>query len=264
VATTVESVPREARETTSFYFYMAIVFVVIAFGGFARTYLIPVATNSFTRGALLHVHGILFLTWTILFAVQTRLVAHRRVETHRAVGLLGISLATAMFFMGVALAVRGLDYGVATGNTAAAQMLSIVSLSQISLFAGFFAAAIVNLRRPETHKRLMLLATANILTAAIVRWLLMLLRPDFVPAPTFGGTPLDEVSGALIGGSIGGAIVDLLVVAAMVRDWRARGRPHRVYVIGLAVMVVVQIVRPLFAQTELWRSIAGGIAALAG
>jgi hypothetical protein len=63
--------------------------------------------------------------------------------------------------------------------------------------------------------------------------------------------------------SIPAALIDLLVVAALVRDWRRTGRPHRAYVFGLACMIFVQAVRAPLAQTELWRSIAGGIAALA-
>ena len=263
MATRVDSLPNEARDTSSFYFYMAVVFVVIAFGGFARTYLVPVATNSFAGAAILHVHGVLFLAWTILVAVQSRLIERRRVDLHRALGLLGISLATAMFFIGVALVVRGLDYGVATGNPAAAQMLSIVPLSQISLFAAFFAAAIANIRRPETHKRLMLLATVNLLTAPIARFFAMLLVPDRRGLPNFAATPLADASMALIGASIAAGIVDLIVVAALVRDWRVRGRPHRAYVIGLACMILVHVLRPSLAQTGLWRSIVGGLAALA-
>ena len=71
-------------------------------------------------------HGILFFAWTVLLAVQARLVERGRVDAHRALGLAGVSLATAMLFTGVALVVRGLDYGVATGNERAARMLSIV------------------------------------------------------------------------------------------------------------------------------------------
>ena len=143
-------------------------------------------------------------------------------------------------------------------------MLSIVPLSQISLFAAFFAAAIANIRRPETHKRLlMLLATVNLLTAAIARFFVMLLVPDRRGLPNFAATPLADASMALIGASIAAGIVDLIVVAALVRDWRVRGRPHRAYVIGLACMILVHVLRPSLAQTGLWRSIVGGLAALA-
>ena len=258
-----DPMPARARETSSFYFYMAIVFVILAFGGFARTYLIPVATNSFAGAAILHVHGILFLAWTILFAVQTRLIGRGRVDLHRNLGLFGISLATGMFFMGFALVVRGLDYGVTTGNPAAAQRLSIVPVSGIVLFAVFFAAAIVNVRQPESHKRFMLLATVNLLTAPIARLFAMLFVRNLSGLPNFAATPLVNVPRALMAAWIGAASVDLLVIAALVRDWRMRGRPHRVYVIGLAFMLVVHALRPLIAQTEMWRSITAGIAALA-
>ena len=72
-----------------------------------------------------------------------------------------------------------------------------------------------------------------------------------------------DANTALTGAMIGALLVDLLVVAAMVRDWRVRGRPHQAYVIGLTCTILVQAIRKPFAQTGLWESIANGLAALA-
>jgi hypothetical protein len=137
VAIRADTVLRPVR-APSFHFYVALLFVAIAFGGFARTYLVPVATGRFEGAAILHLHGLLFFAWTVLFTVQSWLVEQRRLEWHRA-----------------------LDYGAATGNDAAARALAIVPTSQILLFAAFVAAGLANVRKPETHKRLMLIATAS-------------------------------------------------------------------------------------------------------
>jgi hypothetical protein len=57
-------------------------------------------------------------------------------------------------------------------------------------------------------------------------------------------------------------VVDLLIVVAVVRDWRARGRPHPAYVIGGACMLAVQLLRKPFAYTALWHWITNGLLAL--
>lgn len=58
-------------------------------------------------------------------------------------------------------------------------------------------------------------------------------------------------------------VVDLLIVAAIVRDWRTGGRPHAAYVVGLACMLLVQVLRKPFAHTVLWHWISDGLLALA-
>jgi hypothetical protein len=58
------TVERSRRPTLSFYSWMSLVFVLFAFGGFARTYLIPVATaqrgsGSLTGGRMADVNDVL-------------------------------------------------------------------------------------------------------------------------------------------------------------------------------------------------------------
>jgi uncharacterized membrane protein YraQ (UPF0718 family) len=86
-----------------FYVWMAGIFVLIAFGGFIPTYWARLATGTFKGAPILHIHGMLFFAWTLLFLAQTTLVATGRTPRHRNWGLAGISLATAMAFT-VALA----------------------------------------------------------------------------------------------------------------------------------------------------------------
>jgi hypothetical protein len=50
-------------------------------------------------------------------------------------------------------------------------------------------------------------------------------------------------------------LADSLLIAALVYDWRTRGRPHRIYVIGGLCLVVSQALRPLIAKTDAWMSV---------
>ena len=94
---------------SKFYITMAAIFVAIAFGGFFGTYWLQIARGTFIGSPLLHLHGLLFSLWTLFFLSQAMLVAKRRLKSHRAWGLLGISLATAMLFTGMMVAIEGLQ-----------------------------------------------------------------------------------------------------------------------------------------------------------
>src|SRR3546814_12435440 len=132
---------------------MAAIFAAIAFGGFFGTYWLQVARGTFTGSPMMHLHGLLFSLWTLFFLSQALLVANRKLKTHRAWGLFGISLATAMLFTGLAVAIQGLQFRLEAGHGDVARAFSIVQLSGVLLFAGVVTAAPLNLRGPEAHKK---------------------------------------------------------------------------------------------------------------
>ena len=95
------------------------------------------------------------------------------------------------------------------------------------LFGGLVCAAIANVRRPEIHKRLMLLATISVIPPAIAR-VFFALNVGIAPGLRPGLGPLRTVESVLAPA----LIADALVLAGMICDWRTRGRPHPAYVIG--------------------------------
>jgi hypothetical protein len=235
-----------------FYFYMALACTAVAFLGFAPTYWLPLASGSFSSSPVVHFHGLLFFAWTLYFAFQTWLAASGRTAWHRSLGLIGVSLATAMTIFGFLVSVNVMKRSAALGQTDAGIAFSIVPFSGILFFAVVFTLAIIATRRPETHKRLMLLAGISILDAAVARWFLTFLAP---PGPL--GPPPVEVT-------IPPALVAyLLLVAAMIFDWRRLGRPHPVYIYGGAALVAVKFLNWPISATPAWHSLAGGILALA-
>src|SRR6185437_14156723 len=176
------------QNAAHFYVWMAAACAIVAFGGFAPTYWLQVPAGTFVGAPLLHLHAALFSGWTLLLLSQTVLAARGRIGHHRAWGLMGISLATAMVFVGVATAILSLDLGLAANYGDRSRAFFIVPVTAIALFAGFFAAAIVNIERSDIHKRLMLLATISLLPAAVARLFFVLstgggpgMRPGLVP-----------------------------------------------------------------------------------
>jgi len=148
------------------------------------------------------------------------------------------------------VAIGGLHARVDSGQGEAGRAFVIVPVTAVLLFAGFVAAAIVNLKRPEWHKRFMLVGTVALLQAAIARFFFLAvtgggpgMRPGLSPP-----LPVEATTG-------GAALADLLIVAAIVHDWRGHGRVHPAYWWGLSVTVAVQLSRPLLAHTETWHRV---------
>jgi len=239
--------PRPQRLVSKFYVTMAAVFVAIAFGGFFGTYWLQIARGTFAGSAMLHLHGLLFSLWTLFFLSQALLVANGKLKKHRAWGLLGISLATAMLFTGLAVAIQGLQARLEAGYGVAARAFTIVPVTAMLLFGCFVAAAIINLKHPEWHKRFMLVATISLLQAALARF--------FFLAATGGGPGLRPGLGppqSIERTMMVGSLTVLLIVAAMIHDRRSHGRVHPAYWWAFGVTLTVQLLRPVLGYTEGW------------
>ena len=237
-----------AAKHSGFYVWASLACVAVAFLGFTPTYFAPLARGAFNASPAIHIHGIVFFVWTLFFAYQTRLAATGRVTRHREIGLIGISLATAMTFLGLLVAVASAHRAGALGFLNEAKQFMIVPVSGIVMFAILFACAIAYVKDREVHKRLMLVATASILDAAIARWFLTFLAPPPVP----GASPVPPVPVTIPPA----LLCDLFIVAGIVHDWRTRGRPHSVYLIAGGAVLVQQLLRAPVATTALWDSIA--------
>jgi hypothetical protein len=240
------------RSTTNFYFYMALSCAAVAFLGFAPTFWLPLANHNFKAGPVIYVHGTIFFGWSLFFCFQTWLAASGRVMRHRAVGMIGVSFATAMTIFGTLAAISAMKVAAAGGLKDDGIAFAIVPLSGIAFFAVAFALAVVNARNAEVHKRLMLLAGISILDAAVARWFLTFLAPPGPPGPP--PVPL----------TIPPAFVAyLLLVVAVVFDWRNRGRPHPVYIYGGIVLVALKLLNLPISLSSGWHHFAGSILALA-
>jgi hypothetical protein len=250
VATTINPA---RRAMGTFYVWMAALFVLIAFSGFAETYWVQLPAGTFTGSPLLHLHGILFSAWTLFFLSQTWLAASGRMQHHRAWGVAGVSLATAMVFVGVATAIASMHKDILAGFAHQAQAFAVVPISSAVEFAVLMAWAVVTVKDPETHKRLMMLNTMQILQAPIGRFFFLTVGGGAIGP---GSRPGNGPAPAVITTVAAGVVVGLLILAAVIYDWRKRGRPHPVYVVGgLAVMAIIFLRVPV-AETSQWQAIA--------
>jgi hypothetical protein len=183
-----------------FYVGMAATCVAIAVIGFAPTYWVLLAGGTLDVPPITHVHAVFFYGWTLFFLMQTWLAASGKLTRHRELGVAGVALASGMCFVGLGMAISSIKRFEAAGFGDAARAFSIVSVTAIALFAVLFAIAVLNVKKPEVHKRLMLVATASMLQAAIGRWFLLFLAPPrpvgvtglLSPPPVFVTVSLDS------------------------------------------------------------------------
>jgi hypothetical protein len=240
-------------DTSRFHFRMAVVFVIIAFGSFIPTYWLPLAAGTFSRPPIVHLHGTLQFSWTLLYLIQTTLIASGRTARHQALGLFGIALFSVMCCTIFATRLILLQTEVHAGFGDAARRFSALTICTLPLLIGLFAAAIANTRRPELHKRLMYLVMVCLMIPAIARIFFVLLKPPGAvgPPPVFV-VILPTLTAAL------------LIVVAIVYEWRRYRRVHPVYTYGGALLVLWTLAIIPFSGTAMWSATIRALEGLAG
>jgi hypothetical protein len=238
--------------TGLFFVWMAGACALVAFIGFAPTYWAPLLRGAFTAKPVVHIHAVVFFGWVLFFLLQSILAASGRVRQHRALGLCGISLVTAMAMLAVLTELGTMHRAAAAGFVDRAKVFSVVPITDVLAFTGLITAAIANARRPEIHKRLMLVATISLLDAPVVRWVTLFMSPHGLPRPP-------SLSAALAAALIS----DVLILIACYHDWRSRGRVHPAYLLGGGGLLLVQLMRLPLGMSRVWEPIADALLQLA-
>lgn len=158
----------------SFYTWVAVGIFLIVFAGFARTYYLKALFGTPALPLLLHLHGLIFTLWFVLFFIQVRLVVRRRVDLHRRLGVLAAVLAPLAACVAIAVSF----HAGRRRYLASPASLTILSVRPLALdfgssltFAVFVAAALYFRRRGDIHKRLMVLASCGLLLPGMGRLL---------------------------------------------------------------------------------------------
>jgi len=245
-----------------FYFYMALLCAVAAFGGFLPTFWLPMTHGSYVAAPVIAIHGILSSGWILFFILQTWFVASRQVANHRAAGLFGIALVSVMTVFGFLVVINEIQRAGTAGNLDAGLSFSILPLSDIVFFAVLVALAITNIRRPEWHKRFMLVATISILNAPIAR-LFIYFMAFHGQMPVAAGLPAPP---APIDAPFEPEeyVVCLILLIPIVYDWVKRGRPHPAYLLGGGALVLTYLLQGPISHTSAWHAIAVRFFSLAG
>ena len=228
---------RATAQTRRVFVPLALLAVVMALVGFWPTYFGPLLAGK-AATVLVHVHAVVFVGWLAMFVTQAALAANGRIALHMRLGPWLFAFGMLLIVIGVATTLARFDNDLAANGLALAARRAYGPLRDMVFFAPFLAAGWICRRRPEIHKRCMLVATTILLVAAVGRM-------------RFLGTPPSEVWFF--------SVWPLPVYIAMAHDYVTKRLIHPVYVLGVLAMVAMRLVLPL-RTTQPWLDFAAWLA----
>jgi FtsH-binding integral membrane protein len=158
------------RYDRQFFFAMTLLLVTVVAIGFAPTYYMAGLLHAPLPSRIVHVHAAVFSTWMILLVVQTGLISAKRVGWHRNLGVAGFVVSGAMV---VTVVLTAADFALrakGAANEESVMGLLIVPFTDATVFGVLAGFAYALRKNSAAHKRLIMIATAGITRAALVRW----------------------------------------------------------------------------------------------
>jgi hypothetical protein len=225
------------------------VLLAVVLLGFARTfYLRPWLARNPIDTALV-VHGAVLTSWFALAFAQAFLAATRRRSQHRRIAWLAAAVVPAVVVSSAWINTR------LAAQIHSAQdpenMFVWGNYMSLVAFVGLVVAAVAARRRPDAHRRLLLMASIAIIGPAFARF-------AFWPVVGLGvaGAPPFAIGGMLA-----------LLALAIAYDRRTRGRVHGATIAGVAAILGTLVFAVAVAQSglafELTRGATGAHAGVA-
>lgn len=224
-----------ATRDRRFHLAAAVAAAVITVVGFSPTFFARSATLP-ALPFLVVLHGVVFTGWLVAYALQAALVTAQRRDLHRTLGYWFVGLGVAMVMLGLVTAVEAVRRDAGRAFDVDPRVFMVIPFFDFVLFAGFLGAGYAWRRSPETHKRLMLLATIDLIGPAMARMAQQSSRPLFsqhFPMWAFGG-------------------MMLFIAAACAYDLATRRRIHPAYLWGAFTLTASGPIRFTLGDTSAW------------
>jgi hypothetical protein len=218
---------------------MALLAFAILVWGFAPSFFLRgIAPERFPlrplNGAAL-VHGLTATAWFILLIVQALLISRRQMRLHRAIGTSGLAVGALVALTGIWATYNAARMEAENIRLAASLMVSVF---EFLLFAALVGLAIAKRHQPQTHKRLLLLATIALTTAGM------------------GRLGLDAPFRGLLGGYL---LSSFLFVPLILWDIARLRRPHGATLLGIGAIAAVWTLNLAIRRTPEWQAIVAGL-----
>jgi len=228
------------RYDNYFFMGMGLLMAATVFVGFAPSYYLAGVFRAPLPSTIVHVHGAVFTGWILFFIAQTSLVSTGRVDIHRKFGLFGFFWACLMVIVGVMAATDSLVRADRPGRDPL--FFYIIPLSDMLVFAPLIYFAYRARRDPATHKRLILVATIDLLIAAIARWPVAYVHRNAMHA---------------------GMVSCLFLSILVAYDLWSTHKVHRATLWASALMIFVYAVRIPIGKTQAWHAFAAWVQSVA-
>ena len=206
-----------------FYFCMSLLIAAVVMYGFSHTVNENLLHATPPRPLILWFHGAVFTAWLGFFIFQSALVRTGNVKLHRMTGWFGAALGVLMPVLGISTAIIMHQFefihfhaeAVQLPPTGANPTFFAIQAVDILSFTVFFWLAIYWRKKPEYHRRLILVATCALTAAA------------------FGRMPMISFAWFY-------ACVDTLILLGVARDLIVNRKIHVVYRYALPALIVCQ------------------------
>lgn len=153
-------------------FFLSITLLIFSavFYGFISEYVRFRAEYFPFSSLLVYFHAALFFAWMLLLLAQSSLVSAGRVAWHRRLGMAGFFLLCCMPVIGALTVTAAVAHNRFPDGFDGPWAFYYDSIASLFAFAGLGYFALRYRNSPQTHKRLILLATLVIGEAGIFRW----------------------------------------------------------------------------------------------
>jgi hypothetical protein len=207
----------------------------VVFAGFSRTYFLSHYFNGPPISLLVHAHGLVFTSWIVLLLVQTTLVASNHTKIHRKLGMVAIGLVVLMVVLGTLAAIKMAALGRSPPGGPPPLVFLTIPFFEMVTFPTLIAAGFYYRKRTDYHKRLIVIATIAISSAAVARLPLSIMR--FGPPAFFG-------------------LTDAFMIPIVIYDFATRGKIHPATLWAGLFVIGSQILRLIVGGTATWDTFA--------
>ena len=226
--------PRSRISDSPTFLIAAAAVIAVVVGGFAHSYYLrPLFTHHEPLSLLVHMHGALMTLWMVLFLVQILLVAAGRTPLHRRLGRAGGALLALILVSALPMTVIAARIGGDHMPGPPVPSLAFI-LGFLVAFGVLAGAGLAYTRRPDIHKRLMMVASVAAMEAGLLR-----LPFEFLANPLAGHLT-----------------TDLLLLGIILIDAIRHRRLHPAFVLGGLFLITTQGLVGWIARTSAWARIA--------
>lgn len=217
--------PVRAESDHAFYWRCGLGMIVFLVLGFGARVLVEREERS-PALAVLVPHIVSIGAWYLLFAAQTRLIAAGRRTLHRRLGSASVPLVLALLVTGVAVTRANF----LIKGDAPLVFFNVLNLAQFTIL---YAWALLRVRQPALHKRLMLYGSIAMMPPALVRLIQAI------------GLPEVATVGLIIGWCVPGVLHDRTTL----------GRVHRGTWIGIGTIAFGLAIGGPVGFSDGWRDV---------
>lgn len=225
------------------YTLLALAMAALVFVGFTRTYYLRGLFDVPPITLLLHVHGIVFTAWVVLFVIQVWLISAHDYRAHMRLGMAGMAVAALVVIVGIASTVLSASGNRPRPMNMTSQQFVFIPLFAIVAFGALVAAAFAYRRQGAVHKRLMVMAMVVVLGPAVARILNL----------TGNGAHFLWIQTG---------VAACFMAWCLITDWTRHRALHPVYAIGGPLLVLSWPARAWVARTPAWEAVGRWLANL--